>query len=402
MSRRPRIMLSAGEASGDRLGAGLARALRRSRPEIELFGMGGEEMANAGVEIIQDSSKVAVMGFLEVLSHLPALRAAKRRLLDCLDNRDPDLLVPIDFPDFNFILSSNARRRDVPVVYFVSPQVWAWRRGRVHKIRRMVRRILVLFPFEVGFYTEAGVPVSFVGHPVVERVPSSRTPEDLRRELGFDPDATIVALLPGSRRNEIDHLLPVLLEAAAQLRQERPDLVFLVPLAPGLPREVLERHVQASGLTDCRVHEGDFPDILRACATGAVASGTASLEAAMVGLPMVVVYRVRQFSYNIGRALVRVDHIALPNLVAGRRVVPELVQKACTPEAVAAHLKEFLDRPELVTAARDGLAEVRKQLGEPGVFDRAAAAVLSELDAMTASRAERGDTVDSSGSKGGD
>ena len=386
-----RIMLSAGEASGDRLGAGLARALHRRRPEIELFGMGGDEMDRAGVEIVQDSSEVAVMGFLEVLSHLPALRAAKRRLLACLDDRRPDLLVPIDFPDFNFILSSNARRRDVPVVYFVSPQIWAWRRGRVNKIRRMVRRILVLFPFEVSFYAEAGVPVSFVGHPVVERVPSTRSPEELRREIGFDPEATVVALLPGSRRTEIDYLLPVLLDSAALLRQQRPELTFLIPQAPGVPREVLERYVNASGLSECRVHKGEFPDMLRACSAGAVASGTASLEAAMVGLPMVVVYRVRQLSYTIGRALVRVDHIALPNLVAGRRVVPELIQRDCTPEAVAAQLAEFLDRPEAAAAVREGLAEVRRQLGSPGVFERAADAVLSELDALSAPAAGKGD-----------
>jgi lipid-A-disaccharide synthase len=382
MSPPPRIMLSAGEASGDRLGAGLARALLRRRPEIELFGMGGDEMARAGVEIVQDSSEVAVMGFLEVLSHLPALRAAKRRLLDCLDRRRPDLFVPIDFPDFNFILSSNARRRDVPVVYFVSPQIWAWRRGRVKKIRRMVRRILVLFPFEVPFYADAGVPVSYVGHPVVERVLSSRSPEELRREIGFDSETTVIALLPGSRLTEIEYLLPVLLEAAALLRRQRPGLGFLVPQAPGVPREVLEGYVQASGLTDCRVHRGEFPDILRACAAGAVASGTASLEAAIVGLPMVVVYRVRQLSYTIGRALVHVDHIALPNLVAGREVVPELVQRACTPEAVAAQLAEFLDNPEAADAVREGLSEVRRELGDQGVFERAADSVLFELDAL--------------------
>jgi lipid-A-disaccharide synthase len=391
MSVPPRIMLSAGEASGDRLGAGLARALRRRRPEIELFGMGGDEMARAGVEIVQDSSEVAVMGFLEVLSHLPALRAAKRRLLACLDDRRPDLLVPIDFPDFNFILSSNAGRRGVPVVYFVSPQVWAWRRGRVKKIRRMVRRIMVLFPFEVPFYADAGVPVSFVGHPVVERTSSTRSPEELRQAIGFDPETTVVALLPGSRRAEIDYLLPVLLEAAARLRSQRPELKFLIPLAPGVPREVLERYVDASGLSDCRIHKGEFPDILRACTAGAVASGTASLEAATVGLPMVVVYRVRQLSYTIGRALVRVDHIALPNLVAGRRVVPELVQRACTPEAVADQLAEFLDCPETAAAVREGLVEVRRQLGSPGVFERAADSVLSELDAVNAAASEQGD-----------
>ena len=373
------------------MGAGLARALHHRRPELELFGMGGDEMAGAGVEIVQDSAEVAVMGFLEVLSHLPALRAAKRRLLECLDRKRPDLLVPIDFPDFNFILSSNARRRGVPVVYFVSPQVWAWRRGRVKKIRRMVRRILVLFPFEVPFYTGAGVPVSFVGHPVAERVPSTRTPVELRRDIGFDPEATVVALLPGSRRSEIDYLMPVLLEAAALLRQQRPGLGFLVPQAPGVPREVLEAYIEASGLTDCRIYKGQFPDILRACDVGAVASGTASLEAAMVGLPMVVVYRVRQLSYTIGRALVRVDHIALPNLVAGREVVPELVQKGCTPEAVAARLAEFLDRPEAREAVRGGLAEVRRKLGEPGVFDRAADAVLAELDALGSPPAGRSD-----------
>jgi len=391
MNVPPRIMLSAGEASGDRLGAGLARALRRRRPEIELFGMGGDEMARAGVEIVQDSSEVAVMGFLEVLSHLPALRAAKRRLLGCLDDRRPDLLVPIDFPDFNFILSSNASRRGVPVVYFVSPQIWAWRRGRVKKIRRMVRRIMVLFPFEVPFYADAGVPVSFVGHPVVERTPSTRSPEELRQAIGFDPETTVVALLPGSRRAEIDYLLPVLLEAAARLRSQRPELKFLIPLAPGVPRALLERYVDESGLSDCRIHKGEFPDILRACATGAVASGTASLEAATVGLPMVVVYRVRQLSYTIGRALVRVDHIALPNLVAGRRVVPELVQRACTPEAVADQLAEFLDCPETAAAVREGLVEVRRQLGSPGVFERAADSVLSELDAVNAAASEQGD-----------
>jgi len=391
MNVPPRIMLSAGEASGDRLGAGLARALRRRRPEIELFGMGGDEMARAGVEIVQDSSEVAVMGFLEVLSHLPALRAAKRRLLACLDDRRPDLLVPIDFPDFNFILSSNAGRRGVPVVYFVSPQVWAWRRGRVKKIRRMVRRIMVLFPFEVPFYADAGVPVSFVGHPVVERTPSSRSPEELRQAIGFDPETTVVALLPGSRRAEIDYLLPVLLDAAARLRSQRPELKFLIPLAPGVPRELLERYVDDSGLSDCRIHKGEFPDILRACATGAVASGTASLEAATVGLPMVVVYRVRQLSYTIGRALVRVDHIALPNLVAGRRVVPELVQRACTPEAVADQLAKFLDCPETAAAVREALVEVRRQLGSPGVFERAAESVLSELDAVNAAASEQGD-----------
>jgi lipid-A-disaccharide synthase len=227
------------------------------------------------------------------------------------------------------------------------------------------------------------VPVSFVGHPVAERTPSNRSPEDLREAAGFDRDSTVVALLPGSRRGEVERLLPVLLDAAALLREKRPDVEFLIPLAPGLRREVIEAPVAASGLEGCRIHDGDFPDVLRACAAGAVASGTASLEAAMVGLPMVVVYRVRRLSYAIGAALVRVDHIALPNLIAQKRVVPELVQRACTAEAVASHIEAYLDRPERVRGVREGLAEVRRRLGDPGVFERAATAVLAELDAVT-------------------
>ena len=375
----PRIMLSAGEASGDRLGAGLARALRRLRPDVELFGMGGEQMAGAGVDIVQDAAEVAVVGFFEVLSHLPALRAAKRKLEASLDRRRPDLLVPIDYPDFNFILAGQARRRDVPVVYFVSPQIWAWRRGRVKKVRRLMRRMLVLFPFEVAFYREAGVPVTFVGNPVIERDVSERSSEELRKRAGFEAETTVVGLLPGSRRGEVERLLPEMLGAAIRLNASRPGLEFLIPLAPGLRREVVERHVERSEVPNVRLHSVDFPEILRICAAGVVASGTASLEGAIVGLPMIVVYRIGTLSYWISRALVRVDHIAMPNLVAGRRVVPELVQSACTPERIATGLLRYLDDPGLAEQVRGELAEVRRRLGEPGVFDRAAEAVLAEL-----------------------
>ncbi|HVQ26446.1 MAG TPA: lipid-A-disaccharide synthase [Planctomycetota bacterium] len=384
MSRaaRPTIVLSAGEASGDRLGAGLAKALLARRPDLRLMGMGGAEMAAAGVEILQDANEVAVVGFSEVLSHLSALRLAMRRLARCLEGGRPDLLVPIDFPEFNLMLAGRARRASVPVVYFVSPQIWAWRRGRVHKVRRLVRRMLVLFPFEVSFYSEAGVPVTFVGHPVVEKATAAADTAELARRAGFDPGQTVVALLPGSRRSEVERILPVMLEAALLLRRERPGLGFLLPLAPGLDRAVVDRHVEAAGLDGLRVHAGDFPDILRVCAAGAVASGTASLESAIVGLPMVVVYRVAPLSYWIGRALVRVEHIALPNLVARRRVVPELVQADCTPARIAAEIERYLAAPAEASRVRAELGGIRRELGRPGVFERAAEAVLAELDAV--------------------
>jgi len=206
MGRAPRIVLSAGEASGDRLGAGLAHALRRRHPEIELLGMGGPQMAEAGVRLVQDASEVAVVGIQEVLAHLPAIRRAMRSLETVLRDERPDLLVPIDFPDFNLRLAARARRAGVDVVYFVSPQVWAWRRGRVHGIRRLVRQMLVLFPFEVDFYERAGVPVTFVGHPLAEAPPEPRSREELCTAAGLDPERETIALVPGSRRSEVSRL----------------------------------------------------------------------------------------------------------------------------------------------------------------------------------------------------
>ncbi len=379
MSRPPRVMITAGEESGDRLGAGLARALSERRPDIELYGMGGDAMAEAGVQLVQHLSEVAVVGITEVLAHLPEIRRAMRRLEACFDERRPDLLVPIDFPDFNLGLARRARRRGVEVVYFVSPQVWAWRRGRVRGIQRLVRRMLVLFPFERAFYEQADVPVTFVGHPVVDRQLEPVDREGLLRRIGLDPGRPVVALLPGSRRSEVARLLPPMLGAAAVLRRRRPELQFLMPRARGLAEGLLLEAVRASGLDEVRVHTGDYPEVLGACTAGVVASGTASLESAVAGLPIVVVYRIQPLTYLLGRLLVRVEHIALPNLVAERRVVPELVQGECTPERIATAIEAYLDDPAHAERVRAELDEVRRRLGEPGAIGRAADAVLEEL-----------------------
>jgi len=375
-----RILISAGEASGDRLGAGLATALLQRRPDLELSGMGGGSMERAGVRLLQQSSEVAVVGILEVLAHLPAIRRAMVRLSGFLERERPDILVPIDFPDFNLRLAARARRADIDVVYFVSPQIWAWRRGRIRLIRRLVRRMLVLFPFESAFYEAAGVPVTFVGHPTAEAEPRARTAGELGALAGLEPERETVALVPGSRTGEVSRLLPTMLEAAARLRRDRPGLQFLIPLAPGLDRRRIEERILASPVPDATLHEGDFPEILRVCRAGVVASGTASLEAAVTGLPIVVVYRMSPLSYAIGRALVRLDHIALPNLVAGERIVPELVQGECTPERIAQELARFLDDSREHERVTSRLTEIRGRLGGPGVFDRAAEAILVELD----------------------
>jgi len=381
VSRPVKIALSAGEASGDRLGAGLARALRSRRPEIELVGMGGDEMADAGVRLVQHASEVAVVGVVEVVRHLPAIRAATARWASLLREERPDLLVPIDFPDFNLRLSAKARAAGVPVVYYVSPQVWAWRRGRVRTIRELVRRMLVLFPFEASFYDGAGVPVTFVGHPAAAaRRPAARA--ELLPRLALDPARPVIALLPGSRVGEAGTLLPILRDAAARVGAARSDAQFVVPKARTLPPGFLESIVAQAprGAPAIVVHDADYPGVLEVADCGAVASGTATLDCALAGLPIVAVYRMRGMSYWIARALVSVPHIALPNLVAGRRIVPELIQEECTPEAIAAALLAYLDDPARRAATRRELAEVRSLLEGDGAFERAADAVLAELD----------------------
>jgi lipid-A-disaccharide synthase len=372
-------MISAGEASGDRLGAGLARALQKRCPGIELMGMGGSRMADAGVHVLQDSHEVAVVGITEVVSHLPAIRRALRCLSTAMRESPPDLFIPIDFPDFNLRLAARAGRCEIPVVYLVSPQIWAWRRGRVHAIRKLVRRMLVLFPFETALYEEAGVPVSFVGHPVMEdlREPGSR--EDLCQRVGLDPGRPIIALLPGSRRIEIERVLPVLLEAAKALSQQRPELQFLSCLAPGIERDWFGRMAEAAGLPELCIHDGDFPEILTICVAGAVASGTASLEAAVVGLPIVVVYKVGHVSHLLAKMLLKLENISLPNLVAQKRLVPELVQSEFTPQRVEQALLDFIDNPVEAERVRQQLLALRDRLGGPGLYERAADEVLSEL-----------------------
>lgn len=380
MSPPVRILLSAGEASGDRLAAGLAQAVRRLRPEAELFGLGGPAMERAGVRLLAHASEVAVVGLVEVLWRLPAIRSAMAALEATLERERPDVFVPVDFPDFNLRLARRARGASIPVVYFVSPQVWAWRRGRARAIRRSVRLMLVLLPFEVAFYEKAGVPVRFVGHPLAA---GSLPPDGGRGALqraGLDPSRPVVALLPGSRPGEVARHLPHMLASARLLRESHPQLQLLIPLAPMLPPSLVEAEVARSRLDGVAVHAGDYPDILAGCAAGAVASGTATLDAALEGLPIVVVYRMHPLSYALARLLVRVDHVALPNLVAGRRLVPELVQGAFTPEALAAAIGRYLRDPAEAGRLRRSLLALRGRLEGEGAYERAAEAVLAAAE----------------------
>lgn len=377
MSRPLKILISAGEASGDRLGAGLAVALRALRPDIELIGMGGDEMAEAGVRLVQHASEVAVVGIVEVIKHLPTIKRAMGRLKAALSEERPDLVVPIDFPDFNLRLAAGAAALGLPVVYYVSPQVWAWRRGRVRTMRHVVRRMLVLFPFETSFYEAEGIPATFVGHPAAASRGRAERAVLLPR-IGLDPQQPVVALLPGSRVGEAARLFPVLLRAARRISASHPSAQFVVPQARTIPQGFLERLASRESDSKVAIVSGEYPGLLEVADAGVVASGTATLDAALAGLPFVAVYRMQALSYLIARALVTVDHIALPNLVAGSRIVPELVQDACTPQAIATLVGGLLDSASRADEMRRGLAGIRDRLAGNGAFVRAAEAVLVE------------------------
>jgi lipid-A-disaccharide synthase len=368
----------AGEASGDLHGSTLARALTTLMPDLRLAGMGGARMAAAGVRLVLRADRVNVVGGTEALGRLPALWRAFQTLRRQLRDRRPGALVLIDFPEFNMRLARVARRLRVPVVYFVAPQLWAWRRGRVRAMARDVSRVLAIFPFEVGLYQEAGVPVEFVGHPLLDVLPSLER-EAARTGLAGERE-TLVGLLPGSRDAEVRRHLPVLLGAARRIAARRPGTRFVVPVASTIDAAAVRATVRPSELP-IDVRPGEAYRVMAAADLLLVASGTATLEAACYGTPMVVLYKLSAVSHRIARILVRgVSHISLPNIVAGREVVPEFIQARATPDAVAGAALRVLEDDVARAAQRAALLEVRGRLGEAGAGLRAARAVLRELD----------------------
>jgi lipid-A-disaccharide synthase len=371
----PRLLVSCGEPSGDLYAAELVRELLRRETSLEVFGLGGDRLAEQGARLLAHVRELAVVGLLEVVKHLSRLRAVFASVLDEVDRRPPDVAVLIDYPDFNLRLARELRRRGIPVVYYVSPQVWAWRRRRVHAIRRDVSLMLVIFPFEEAIYREAGVRVRFVGHPLVDLVrPPDRAAFLARHRL--DPARRLVAVLPGSRRREVAHNLPPLAGAVERLSRARPELQFVAVSAPTLPPGTLEARLAPLG---ARVVSGEAHGALGSADLALVASGTATVEAALLGTPLVVVYRLAALTYVLGRPFVRVPHYAMVNLIAGRRLVPELIQGDFKPDRVAAEALALLEDPSRLSAVREGLAQVRDRLGPPGASARAAEGVIQVM-----------------------
>ena len=372
-----KILIIAGEASGDLHGSNLVKALKEQDPSLDIYGVGSRNMREAGVRMLADASSISVVGATEVLTHIGAIYGVYAKLKRFLRDERPDLLILIDFPDFNIMTGKAARKLGIPVLYYISPQVWAWRKGRINTIAKLVRSILVVFPFEVDLYRPTGVDVRFVGHPLADVVASKYTREEARSQLGLAQDRRTIAILPGSRRKEIMHLLPDLLRAAGIIRERFPDVQFALPVAPTLERNFVKRFVDESGVP-VTVIDGRVYDVLRASDAAMVTSGTATLETGLMAIPMVIVYRASRLTYWIGRLLVSVKNFGLVNIVAGRTVVPELLQDEATPERIAEEIGAILADPEKHRRITEELVRVRTVLGEGGA-SRRAAAVVREL-----------------------
>ena len=373
-----KILLVAGEVSGDLHGSHLVEALQRIEPEIQFFGVGGEGLKRRGMKLLYPAQSLSVVGITEVFVKLRTVLKALRGLKGSLEREKPDLIILIDFPEFNLRLAKIARRRGIPVVYYISPQIWAWRPQRIKLIARVVKKMIVLFPFEVPLYETAGVDVEWVGHPLLDIVKPTLSKEKAFREFGLDPKRRTVGLLPGSRIHEIERLLPPLLASAHLLQKEIPDLQFVIPLAPGISRTILSSQMKNISFP-VKVVEGFTYDVMNLSELLIMASGTATLEGAILGKPMIIVYKVSLPSYWVGRALIRVDHIGLVNLVAEREIAPELIQKDVNPERIADEASRILRDPILSRKMAESMDEVRQKLGEPGAAQRAAQIVSSLL-----------------------
>lgn len=374
----PKIMIVTGEASGDLHGAKLIRATLDKNPGVDFMGVGGRRMADAGCEILMRGEDLAVMGLVEVLGHFPTIFLAFQRLKAFLQGHQrPDALVLIDFPEFNLRLARQAQKAGVPVLYYVSPQVWAWRRGRVKKIAGLVDRLAAIFPFEPDLYRGLDIQVEYVGHPLLDELPGSLDRREILDRLGIGAATPVIGLFPGSRRSELKFMLDTLVSAGTMIHAQRPGVRFLVPVAAGLSEADIACHFPENMNIDFIQPEMmTIYETAKACAAIITVSGTVTLQIALAGTPMVIFYKLAPVSFAIGRRLIRVEHIGLANIVAGKRIVPEYVQTEATPQNLAREALDLVDNQERADKIRGELGALREKLGRPGCSDRVADMLL--------------------------
>lgn len=367
-----RVMIIAGEASGDLHGSGLVRELKKENPSLDVFGVGGDRMKREGMTLVYHVRELGFMGFMEVIKHLPFIKVMEHTLEQIVKFKKPDVLVLIDYPGFNLRFARRVRRYGMKVVYYISPQVWAWHASRIQTIKKLVDKMLVVFPFERELYEREGVPVEFVGHPLLEVLEPGLERKHFCKRYGIDPSREILGLIPGSRRQEVERILPVMLQAARLAGRER-EMEIVVAVAPTLDEEYFRTMHRMDGI---HLVKGATYDVMAHSTFALVTSGTATLETACFGTPMIVVYKTSWLTYLIGRLLVRIKAIGLVNIVAGRKIVPEFIQHRATASALARTMLDILGDPGKLGDMKKALAALRKQLGTEGASARAAAHIL--------------------------
>ena len=371
-----KIMMSAGEASGDLHGARLAKEMLEMEPDVELFGFGGAKMAEAGVRLVRDCRDYSIMGVWEVVLGLGRLLQLEKTLVESMREEKPDLLLIIDYPDFNWRLAAKAKALGVPVFSYIPPSAWAWRKGRAKKCAAIAKEIVTIFHHEIGPYVTAGANVSFLGNPLVDTVRADMEPEAARAFFGLKDGERAALLLPGSRRQEISFLLPDMLKAVRLLKEKRPETRFFLPVAPGLERQEIERHIEKSGAS-VELTEEHVYDLMGVADFAIATSGTVVMEAALMDLPAVVCYRMGRLNYAIGRMLVKIDHFSLPNIILGEEAEPELLQDEVTPERIAEEAAKLYKGEPQRDSVMARLKVAVLQLGPPGASVRVAAHVLA-------------------------
>lgn len=371
-----KIMMSAGEASGDLHGARLAKEMLEMEPDVELFGFGGAKMAEAGVRLVRDCRDYSIMGVWEVVLGLGRLLQLEKTLVESMREEKPDLLLIIDYPDFNWRLAAKAKALGVPVFSYIPPSAWAWRKGRAKKCAAIAKEIVTIFHHEIGPYVTAGANVSFLGNPLVDTVRADMEPEAARAFFGLKDGERAALLLPGSRRQEISFLLPDMLKAVRILKEKRPETRFFLPVAPGIERQEIERHIEKSGAS-VELTEEHVYDLMGAADFAIATSGTVVMEAALMDLPAVVCYRMGRLNYAIGRMLVKIDHFSLPNIILGEEAEPELLQDEVTPERIAEEAAKLYKGEPQRDSVMARLKVAVLQLGPPGASVRVAAHVLA-------------------------
>ena len=366
-----RIMIVAGEASGDLHGGNLIREMRQIDPTLHFCGVGGKKMKEAGIDLIADSADMAVVGLTEVFSKLGTIRKVMGALKASIKMNKPDLLILIDYPGFNLSLSKIAKKNFIKIFYYISPQVWAWRKGRIGTIKRIVDKMAVILPFEASLYHEAGVDVTFVGHPLLDVVRTKYSRQEALYRFGLHEGTTTIGILPGSRQSEALRLLPEMLRAAEIIAKKMPRVQFVLPIADTLDMNFISHIIKQYPVT-VRIISGEIYDVINCSDVVIVASGTATLETALMETPMVIIYKVSLLSYYVGKMIINVSHIGLVNIIAGKTIVPELIQDEANPDSIAAEVVDILTNRSRMDNMKDELLKIKGMLGSPGAAERAA------------------------------